>query len=120
MEMTLRLRSDELSDVQLQSSTLELRRLIETETEADAVPARAAASEGTKGDPITVGTLALTFLTSGAAVSVFKALETWMAQKRKIDLEATRPDGRKLVIRAEDLGTKQMEATQRLFEDFMK
>jgi Effector Associated Constant Component 1 len=120
MEMLLRIRSDELDDVQLQSSVLELRRLIESETEVEAAPAKATAAPGTKGDAVTLGTLVLTFLSSGAAVSIFKVLETWLSRKRTIDLEATQPDGRKLVIKAEDLGPAQMAATQKMFEDFMK
>jgi hypothetical protein len=120
MKMRLRIRSNELDDVQLQSSALELRQLIESDTEAEADSARTVAVPGTKGDPVALGTLVLTFLSSGAAVSLFKLLQTWLARKRMIDLEATRPDGRKLVIKAEDIRPEQMAATQKIFEDFMK
>src|SRR5690348_13260297 len=100
MDVRLQLRSDDLDDVRLQDSAIELRRLIESETDVTATSPSAAPHPGTRGDPVTLGALALTFLTSGAAVSVFKVLETWMSRKRSINLEATRPDGRKLVIKA--------------------
>lgn len=120
MEVRLQVCSDELDDVRLQDSVRELRRLIESETDVEASAPAAASVPGSKGDPVTLGALVLTFLSSSAAVSVFKVLETWITRKRSIDVEATRPDGSKLAIKAEDLRPEQLAATQRLFENFIK
>jgi hypothetical protein len=94
--------------------------MLHDETEASvAIPATAVA-EGAKGDPITIGTVVLTFLTSGAAVSIFKVLEAYVTRKSSIEVEISRPDGQKFVLRAEDVSPATIAATQQVFEKFVK
>ena len=120
MEFRIALRSDELNDERLRASTLELRRALLEETEASVAAPTAAAVEGAKGDPITLGAVALTFLTSGAAISMFKVLEAYVTRKRSIEVEISRPDGGKFVLRAQDVTPADLAATQKVFEKFVK
>lgn len=91
MEFRIALRSEELNDERLHASTLELRRALLDETEASVAAPTTAAVEGVKGDPITLGAVALTFLTSGAAISMFKVLEAYVTRKRSIEVEISGP-----------------------------
>lgn len=116
MDICVSVHSAEMDDERLQKSAAELRRLINQGGEATATLPGGPTSAGSKGDPITLGTIALTFLTSGAAVSVFKVLETFVGRKRSIEVELSRPDGQKLVLRAQDMEADQIAATQRLFQ----
>jgi hypothetical protein len=120
MEFRIAVRSDELDQERLHASTMELRRTIVEETEATVSAPAVAAATGAKGDPITIGTLAVTFLTSGAAVSIFKVLEAYVTRKRSIDIEISRPDGGKFVLHAKDVSPDEIAATQKTFESFIK
>ncbi|SRR6266567_642629 len=119
MDLQLRIRSAELDDERIQDSTFELRQLLNTHTDAAATLPEAVATPGSKGDPVTLGTLALAMLTSGAGVAVFKVLEAYVSRKRSIELEVSRPDGRKLVLRAQETRPEQLAALQKTFEDFL-
>jgi hypothetical protein len=116
MDICASVRSAEMDDERLQRSAGELRRLINEGGEATATLPEGPTSTGSKGDPVTLGTIALTFLTSGAAVAVFKVLETFVGRKRAIEVELSRPDGHKLILRAQDMQADQIAATQRLFQ----
>jgi hypothetical protein len=120
MEFRIAIRSDEFDDERLHASTLELRRSLLDETEASVAVPTTAAAEGAKGDPITIGAVALTFLTSGAAISMFKVLEAYVTRKRSIEVEISRPDGGKFVLRAQDVTPADLAATQRVFEKFVR
>jgi hypothetical protein len=120
MELRIAVRSHELDQERLHASTVELRRTLVEETEANVSAPTVAAATGAKGDPITVGTIAVTFLTSGAAVSIFKVLEAYVTRKRSIDIEVSRPDGKKFVLHAKDVSRAEIAAAQQTFEKFIK
>jgi len=120
MEFQISVRSNELDPERLHASTLELRRTIVEETEATVSTPMVAPATGAKGDPITIGTIAVTFLTSGAAVSIFKVLESYVTRKRSMDLEISRPDGTIFVLRTEDVSPEVLAATKTTFENFLK
>lgn len=120
MELQIAVCSNELDPERLHASTMELRRTIVEETEATVSTPAVIPGTGAKGDPITIGTLAVTFLTSGAAVSIFKVLEAYVTRKRSIDLEVSRPDGAKFVLHTEDVSPREIAATQKTFESFIK
>ena len=120
MELQIAVCSNELDPERLHASTMELRRTIVEETEATVSTPAVVPGNRAKGDPITIGTLAVTFLTSGAAVSIFKVLEAYVTRKRSIDLEVSRPDGAKFVLHTEDVSPREIAATQKTFESFIK
>jgi hypothetical protein len=120
MELQIVVLSNELDPERLHASTMELRRTILEETEATVSKSAVVSETGAKGDPITIGSLAVTFLTSGAAVSIFKVIEAYVTRKRSIDLEISRPDGTKFVLHTEDVSPEAIAATQKAFESFSK
>src|SRR3974377_621796 len=110
--LNLKLTSTNGDDDYAHASTLDLCKLLREEAEISAHIPEAIGKPGDKGDPITVGTLVLTFLTSGAAVALVKVLEAFISRKRSVELELARPDGKKLVLKANDVGAEQIEATR--------
>jgi hypothetical protein len=120
MNLQIAVHSSEPDPERLHDSTMELLQTIAEETEAIVSAPAVVPSRGAKGDPITLGTLAVTFLTSGAAVSIFKVLEAYVTRKRSIDLEVSRPDGAKFVLRAKDVSPEEIAATQKTFESFIR
>lgn len=120
MELQILLRSNELDPERLRAATMELRRTILEETEGTVSTPAVTPTAGAKGDPITIGSLAVTFLTSGAAVSIFKALEAYVTRKRSIDLEVSRPDGAKFVLHTEHVSSEEIAATRKAFESFIE
>lgn len=120
MELRFAVRCDELDPERLHASTLELRKALLDETDASVAAPAATTQAGAKGDPITIGDLAVTFLTSGAAVSIFKVLEAFVTRKRSIQLEISRPDGQKFLLNANDVSPEQLAATQQVFEKLVK
>src|ERR1700760_1754119 len=120
MEIEISLRSNEIDPDRLHASTLELKRSLLDDTEAIVSAPPTYSTTGAKGDPISVGTIIVTFLTSGTAISLFKVLEAYVTRKRSIDLEVSRPDGAKFVLRRKDLSAKDLAGTQKVFENFIK
>jgi hypothetical protein len=118
MDVCISLRSADLDLEKLQVLTEDLCRDLNRESDAQARLDRASAMPGTKGDPVTIGTIAITFLTSGVAVSLVKVLETYLGRKRSLEMELSRPDGKKFVIRALDVGPVEIARTQELVKDF--
>lgn len=66
--------------------------------------------KGGKGDPITLGVIALTFLTSGAAVALFKVVESYAKRKKTFEFEFD--DGTtKLKLSSENLSGEERDRT---------
>jgi len=120
MYARISLRSDELDLEKLQVLTEDLCRDINRESDAEAHLDHSPAMSGTKGDPVTIGTIALTFLTSGVAVSLVKALESYIGRKHSLEMELSRPDGKKFVIRSQDVGPEEIARTQELAKEFLE
>lgn len=118
MHARISLRSGDLDLEKLQDLTEDLCRDINRESDAEARLDHSAAMSGTKGDPVTIGNIVLTFLTSSVAVSLVKVLETYIGRKRSLEMELTRPDGKKFVIRSQDVGPEDIARTQELVKDF--
>jgi len=121
MQATLFITDPDAVDEQKQQLTRDLVKTLNRETEIDAALAEpAAAAPGSRGDPVTLGTIALTFLTSGAAVALIKVLETYFQRKSSLQVELKKPDGRALTIHAENMRAEQIEKTARLARQFFQ
>ena len=97
MKLTLNLSSNELDNEDLQVLTRQLCDSITDETEIKAEIPSGAVAQGTKGDIITVGTIALEFLTVGAAVAFFGVLKAYFNRPLET-IELEKPDGTKLKL----------------------
>lgn len=103
MRAELSISSEELNDEDLQDLTIELRRTLIDETNIDAELMEGVTEKESRGEPITLGLIALTFLTSGAAIALFNVFKTFFDRNTSIELELTKDDGSKLNIKAENI-----------------
>ena len=119
MDSTLQLTASDLSDEDLQVLTRELSKTLNDETEAKATLPEETGESGSKGDPITLGTIILTALTSGTVVALFNVIKSYIERKPSLELEFTRKDGQQLKIKAEQLNKDQIDQTIQLANDFI-
>ena len=119
MDMHLTIGDPTLDAEDLQALAVELGRSIATHTDADASLVTGAAKPGTKGDPITLGTLALALITSGTVTGLVTVLQTFVARRPSIEFEVSRKDGEVLKLKAEHLRAGQVTQTVTVLKDFV-
>jgi len=120
MNVLLSISSIDLDAEDVYELTLDLSRTLEQESDINAELAGGSGEVGTKGDPITVGVLILTFLTSGAAVSMFGVLKSYFERDSSLEMNLERKDGRKLAIRAENMSPDQINRTIEAAREFFE
>ena len=96
--------SDTLSPTQVQEVTRALRADIERHTDAQAEIPEAAARAHHKGEPVSLGILLVTLMTSGTAVALVNVLKSYLERDHTISFTVERPDGSKITINAANLG----------------
>lgn len=101
-ELRLALSSATLSDAVLQERARSLATDVERTGEAHARTPTGRAVENAKGEPITVGVLLVTLMTSGTAVAVFEVVKAYLQRDRGLEVTVTRPDGTSIAITAKD------------------
>jgi hypothetical protein len=119
MDLNLTVGDATLDAEDLHSLTSELRKSITTHTDADASIVTGKALPGTKGDPITLGTLALALITSGTVTGLVTVLQTFVARRPTIEFEVTRPDGQILKLKGDQLKAAHVTQTITVLEDFV-
>lgn len=119
MNLNLTIGDPSLDSEDLQALAVELRRSISTHTDADAELVTGAAKPGTKGDPITLGTLALAMITTGTVGGLITVLQTFVARRPSIEFEVSRKDGEVLKLKAEHLKAAQLDQTVTVLKDFV-
>jgi Effector Associated Constant Component 1 len=70
------------------------------------IPARVAErapAPAERGDPVTLGTLALALITSGSVGLLIGCLKTYLARESKLIFKINRPDGYKFEINAKNI-----------------
>ena len=112
MNLILNLSSSDLDEETLQQLTQELCNSIASETEIKAEIPSGVVVQGTKGDPITLGVIALTFLTSGSAVALCEIFKAYFNRVSKLKIKLTRCDGTTLEITAQNINPEQIQALQ--------
>lgn len=120
MDLTLSMISDELDPEDVHALSLDLGRSLGAEVGADAVPVEEVTAGSTRGDLVTIGTLAVTFLTSGAAVALLKVFKAYFERSSSVTVELARPDGAKLTVKADDLRAGQFDRTLYLARQFLE
>ena len=110
MSLTLNLSSNELDSEELQTLTRQLCDSIADETDIKAEIPSGAVQQGHKGDPITLGLIALTFIKSGAAVALFNVLKAYFERNSSFTIKAKKADGTELEITAQNLKIEQIQA----------
>ncbi|MFL4471145.1 hypothetical protein ACERZ8_15110 [Tateyamaria armeniaca] len=111
-QIALTLHSDGLSDSATQARLRQLAREIEARSDAKTELARGDATPGTKGDAVTIGTLLMTLMTSGAAVAALNVLKSWVEKDKTISFSLKRSDGTEISVNASN-----MEDAEKLVAD---
>jgi hypothetical protein len=110
MNVTLNLSSSELDGEDLQNLTRQLCDSIVNETDINAEIPSGVVQQGHKGDPITLGLIALTFIKSGAAVALFNVLKAYFERNSSFTIKAKKADGTELEITAQNMKLEQIQA----------
>ncbi len=118
MEFKLMMSSETASDSNLQDLTRELCRDLNDKTDVAAKIPKGTPKPGEKGDPITIGTILLSFLTGGAAVAMFDVLKAYIQRNKSLVFKIVGPHGEVVEVRGENLTKKQFE--QIMPKDFLK
>ena len=111
MQVKLTLLSDAVGDDALDELTRDLCATLNKETEVSAEMAEGALEPGAKGDAMSLGTLLLTFLSSGTAVALFEVAKAFFERNSNLELELERPDGAKMVVRAKNVDAERIDST---------
>lgn len=94
----------------LHALTQQLCASINSETDIQAEIPSGAVQPGHKGDPITIGTIALTFLSSGSAVALFNIFKAYFERDASFTIKAKKPDGTEVEISAQNMKLEQIQA----------
>jgi hypothetical protein len=116
--ITLSVSSPEFSSECLQAFAGNLCRDIARETDIDAKMVSEVAQRGSKGEAITLGLIALTFLSGGSAVALIDVLKSYLARDSSLEMTLERDDGAKLIINAKNMRKEQIDETFRRAKEF--
>lgn len=110
MNLMLELSSVELDAENLQMLTRQLCDSIADETTITAEIPSGAVVQGTKGDPITLGVIGLTFLTSGSAVALFGIFKAYFDRHSSLTIKMNDGNGIPLEITAQNIKIEQLQS----------
>jgi hypothetical protein len=119
MGVTLSINAPALDRADLQALTRDLCTTLQRETDLEAKLPEREGGHGLKGDPITIGTIVLALVTSGAAAKLFEVLRAYFERNSKMEIDFERDDGKKISIKAENLATGSIEETIDLARQFL-
>lgn len=111
MDVTLSIDDPTLDIEDLQTLTRDLCTSIRKDTDSGPSLPESKGGLGTKGDPITIGTIALAFFTSGTAVSLFAVFRAYFERNSTMVINIERGDGEKMSIKTENLTKDSFEKT---------
>lgn len=109
MDVHLALNGPALADERRQFLTRDLAATLLRETSIRPAMVVNAAMPGEKGDAVSIGTLLLTFISSGAAVALFQVVRTYFERDSSLEIELQRSDGARFAIRAHHVKPGQIE-----------
>jgi hypothetical protein len=108
MSIQLILKNDDLSEDRLQALTQDLSQTLTRETDIHAELAHGDSLQGSKGDPITIGVLALVFLKGGSALALIEVLKSYLMRNSSLEIHVK--SGDKVVkINGQNIQAQQVE-----------
>ena len=117
MATTLSISSPELNDAHIQKLTADLSRIIGKETDIEAELAERISEKGFKGDPITLGLISLTFISSGSVVALFGIIKSFLEREKSIQVTIKRENGTEITIDAKNFGPHQIKEILEYWND---
>ncbi len=118
MGVTVSLSTSSISSEDLHILTRDLCNTVNAETDLQAELSRGESVAGSKGDPITIATIVLAFITSGAALKLMTVLKSYVERNSTLEIELDAGDGKKLKIKAENLTPERFQETVDLAQQF--
>lgn len=118
MAENLIITSARLKSTDLQALTRELVSSINRHTDTHAEIPEGEARPDERGDPVTLGAIALGFVTSGAAVALFEVIKAYFERDESLEMSFERPDGRKLTIKAQNMSSERIDESVALAQAF--
>jgi len=119
MNVRLSLTSAELGAEDLQALTRDFCNTASGEADLQAEMTYGAAAAGARaGEMVQIGNLALTFLTSGAAVALINVCKSFFERSASLEMSFEREDGKKLSIKAHNVGSNQIAKTLETMREF--
>ncbi len=118
MSQTLTVSAGDLDPAEVQAMTRELMSSINRHTDARADMPEGETRDGDRGDPVTLGMITLSFISSGAAVALFQIIKTYFERNRKLELTFERPDGQTMAIKAENMDPDRIDEAMAMAKTF--
>jgi hypothetical protein len=109
MELKLMLSSEALGESKLQDMTRDLCRTLNRQPDISAKIPEGMPLPGEKGDPITVGTILLALISSGAAVAMFDTLKAYFQRNKNLAVKIVSANGETTEITAQNLNKDQCD-----------
>jgi hypothetical protein len=107
MELTLIVKADDMRDEELDEITRELSSDINQEVDVEAKLAEETGGAGSKGDPVTVGTIILLLLGGGGvAAKLIEVLKAYVDRGNKLEFEFKKPDGTSMSLKTENFSQR--------------
>jgi hypothetical protein len=118
MNLRMTVASVELDAEGLQAVTRDFCNTANQEKDLQVELVRGADVPGTRGDIVTIGNLALTFLTSGAAVALINVCKAFFERNSSLEMNFEREGGKKLTIKAQNVRSDQIAKTIETAREF--
>jgi hypothetical protein len=109
MGMVVSLQSVVRDPADVREMTLELTRALAQQPGLHAALEETPPPRGARGDMVTLGAIALSFISSGAAVALINTLKPFFERDRSLKVSVKTPDGREVTIDASHLKSDQVD-----------
>jgi hypothetical protein len=109
--MKISLSSPKLSDAKLYELTWSIRADLSSEAALDVDIEERESVSGSKGMELVLGTIVLSFLTSGSAVAMFNVFKSYFDRDSSLEIELEGSDGRRFKINAQNMRQSQISRT---------
>lgn len=103
MELTLTIKADDMRGEELDEITRELSAELNQGVAVEARLPEETGAAGSKGDPVTVGTIILLLLGGGGvAAKLIEVLKAYVERGNKLEFEFKKPDGTSMSLKTEN------------------
>ena len=109
MTLELQLSCSELDPKDLQTLTRQLCNSIIDETDIEAEIPSGVAVEDTRGEIVTLGVIALAFLSKGAAVALCNVLKAYFSREPSLKIGIKKPDGTIITLEAHNISPEKLQ-----------
>ena len=118
--LKLSVTASDLQNEGVQSLTQDICNTLNQEAGIPANIESGSSKAGSKGDPITIGVIALSFITSGAAVALFNTVSAYFARSKKIQFTVTKSNGESISLTSENVTVEEREKTLKQLRKFLE